>query len=305
MKRSRCIRGNLATVPGTGCGRGSTATIGRDAQVLQVELRDLRERRRGDDAAEDRAARLVDHDEHDEPRLRRPAPCRRTTRRTCRSCSRSGPASARCRSCRRRCSRGSRPRCRSRRARRRRPSASSSARSSTAGATIAAPLEVAARRWPPIRSTRCGCDPDAAVRDRARTPTPSGSASPRCPARSARCRSSSPTTCRAAARARALAGEVDARSACRSRTARSSPSSADEPSFSAIVTAPTFDECERICATRQRLGRRAARRRGRRGRRPWIEYGSVNFVSGVTMPVRERAGDRHELERRARARTCR
>ena len=44
---------------------------------------------------------------------------------------------------------------------------------------------------------------------------------------------------------------------------------------------------------------RAARRRGCTRSATWIEYGSVNFVVGVTSPLRERAGDRDELERRA------
>ena len=42
---------------------------GGDPQVLKVEARDLRERRRGDLAAEDRAVGLIDRHEDDEPRL--------------------------------------------------------------------------------------------------------------------------------------------------------------------------------------------------------------------------------------------
>ena len=45
--------------------------VGRDLQVLEVEARDLLEGRRGDDAAPDRAARLVDRDQDDEARPRR------------------------------------------------------------------------------------------------------------------------------------------------------------------------------------------------------------------------------------------
>src|SRR5581483_12443266 len=43
--------------------------VGRHLEVLEVERRDLRERWRRDDAAEDRAVRLVDADEDDEPRV--------------------------------------------------------------------------------------------------------------------------------------------------------------------------------------------------------------------------------------------
>ena len=42
------------------------------------------------------------------------------------------------------------------------------------------------------------------------------------------------------------------------------------PSSSASVIVPTFDECERIWATRHRLGRRAARRRGSTRSATWI-----------------------------------
>src|ERR687884_612430 len=46
-------------------------SVRRDLQVTEIEARDLLERRCRDDAAEDRAARLVDGDEHDEPGTRR------------------------------------------------------------------------------------------------------------------------------------------------------------------------------------------------------------------------------------------
>src|SRR4051794_40135976 len=49
--------------------RRRDAMVRRDAKVLQVELRDLGERRRRDRAAEDPARWLVHDDEHHEPRL--------------------------------------------------------------------------------------------------------------------------------------------------------------------------------------------------------------------------------------------
>ncbi len=44
--------------------------IGRDLEVLEVEGRDLLERGRRDEAAVDPPVRLVDGDEHEQPRIR-------------------------------------------------------------------------------------------------------------------------------------------------------------------------------------------------------------------------------------------
>src|SRR3954465_5856536 len=62
--------GASALRPMNGLLRGGLRCVGRHRQILKVELRDLRECGRGDDAAEDRRGGLVDDDEDDETRMR-------------------------------------------------------------------------------------------------------------------------------------------------------------------------------------------------------------------------------------------
>ena len=81
----------------------------------------------------------------------------------------------------------------------------------------------------------------------------------------------------------ALAGEVDAGRLAEAELVGSSSSSRVAPSFSASVIAPTLDEYLRICATLNvSVPRFSASWMTRSA--TWIEYGSVNFVSGVTRP---------------------
>src|SRR6476469_3959089 len=55
------------------------------------------------------------------------------------------------------------------------------------------------------------------------------------------------------------------------------------PSSLAIVTAPTFDECDRISeVVSHSVGRYSASWMTRSA--TWIEYGSRNLVDGVTIP---------------------
>ena len=120
--------------------------------------------------------------------------------------------------------------------------------------------------------------PHATVGDRSYTAA-SGSGSPRCPARSARCRSSSPTSS-GGSRPRSRPG-----TRCRSSTEAEAVDPAVEArlaEISASVTAPTFDERWRICETViVSVPRTSASWITRSA--TWIEYGRVNYVSGVTM----------------------
>ena len=229
-----------------------SGAVRRHLEVLQVERRDLRERRRRDDAAEDRAVRLVDADEDDEARVARghDADERRDVLarlvavrpRLLRRAGLAGDA----------CSRGSRrpARCR---CRRRRPSASAAASGRRRAREDAA--RAAARRGfsPCTWSTRCGC-----------TQTPLFAIARvhrrqlhrrhrRRPARSARCRSSSPTSTTAAEPAlspgKSMPVGLPKPNCVDPLLERVSPSS-----VRAIVTVPTFDDCCEDLRDRHRLG---------------------------------------------------
>ena len=90
------------------------------------------------------------------------------------------------------------------------------------------------------------------------------------------------------------------RSARRSRTGAPTRRSVVVPSFSPIVTVPTFDDWARISADRQRPAAAVVRLADRRGRRPGSSAPIVNCVSRRDEPLLERAGDRERLEGRAR-----
>ena len=171
---------------------------------------DVAERRGGDDAAEDLTLRLVDRDEDDQPRRAgRHDPDERGDVVRVRVAAAASRASPRFRSSRRRGTRARPPR-RPCPARRRRPGASRSARAATLGGHTRRRSSFAARR-PRTWSTRCGCDPDALVRERGvhrrhldrrhRDPLAD---------RDVADRRAGPALA-AAARSRALAREVDAR----------------------------------------------------------------------------------------------
>ncbi len=152
-----------------------------------------------------------------------PAPCRRTSRRTCPGGSRTARPSARFPSCRRRCSRGS-TRATPSRGRRRRRGASFRSCWSIARREDAATVQRARSLAPTMWSTRCGLHPDAVVRDRrVRRGELDRRDRDALSDRDVADRRARPVRRQ---ESRALAGEVDARSSRRSRTA---PSTASAP----------------------------------------------------------------------------